>query len=334
MQVEFQRASTASLHFTEERLKDSAGNNATVFSSREFIAAWSSSFSDQLSLAITVGGSGPARKMYAIQTNSRYRSRYLQLGPMGLYASPGWTGSLEGSTLKGILGSLMSLRTRGFVWNVRFDHEPLATGLSLLGLKSERVSTQVLLLNAIYDRVFADYSTTIRNHIRKAYRRGIRVREATSAGDIRAYHAVHLRLAEQKAGYRFSYPIELFFALTGIHGAARLLIAEVDEQVVAGGLFFRDGNSVMYWHGASDRAYSHLYPSCAVLDRAICWACEVGAASFNFGGSAGIDSLERFKSTWGARGELNWIFRWENPLWVGLGRVRESLRISSRLHRS
>ena len=277
---------------------------------------------------------GLREKCMRIQSTDRYRSRHILLGPMGLYASPGWDGQLHRFTLEGILHKIMTFRTRRFVWNVRFDHEPLATGLSLLGLKSERVSTQVLPLKSEYDHVFADYSATIRNHIRKAYRRGIRVREATSAGDIRAYHAVHLRLAEQKAGYRFTYPIELFFALTGIHGAARLLIAEVDEQVVAGGLFFRDGNSVMYWHGASDRAYSHLYPSCAVLDRAICWACEVGAAFFNFGGSAGIDSLERFKSTWGARRELNWTFEWDNPLWARLGRVKESLRIGSRLYRN
>ena len=301
-----------------------ANDSETLFSSKDFVKAWSVAFPEQRLRAIPVLGCGLARKMYAIQINHRYRSRYIQmdlwdfmqvLDGMVNWKDRHWRESLI-RLCRSVQGDLFGMCV--LIMN-------LWRRLVFVRLESGRVATQMLRLNPMYDRVFADYSATIRNHIRKAYRRGIRVREATSAGDIRAYHSVHLRLAGQKWGYRFTYPIELFFALTEIHGAARLLIAEVDEKVVAGGLFFRDGNSVMYWHGASDRAYSHLYPSCAVLDRAISWACEVGATFFNFGGSAGIDSLERFKSTWGARRELNWTFQWENPLWARLGRVKEKL---------
>jgi CelD/BcsL family acetyltransferase involved in cellulose biosynthesis len=303
--------------------------NATFFSTKDFIEAWARSFSSEYRLVtLPVIGSGTPRKMYALQVVDQYRSRYVSLGPVGLYASPGWNGQLERATLEAILRRLMTFRTRGFVWNVRFDHEPLAAGLSSVGLKFERISTHVLPLKQDYEQVFAGYSATMRNHIRKAQRRGVRVRAAETDEDVRAYYEVHMKLVKQrqdKEGYGPVYPIGLFQELIKIREGARLLVAEVGECVVAGGLFFRDGSSVMYWHGASDRDYSHLFPSCAVLDEAICWACADGAEFFNFGGSAGIASLEQFKSFWGARPELNWTFEWNSPIWRRFSRMKSAI---------
>src|SRR5262245_15700344 len=130
------------------------GKHETLFSTSDFIAAWSRSFGEnQPPLAIPVKGSGPPRTMYAFQVLDRYGIRSVLLAPHGLYASPGWEHRLERSTLKGILHALRGFRTRKFTWTVRFDHEPLATGLASLGLKYHRESIhQVLPLDPNYDR--------------------------------------------------------------------------------------------------------------------------------------------------------------------------------------
>jgi lipid II:glycine glycyltransferase (peptidoglycan interpeptide bridge formation enzyme) len=264
--------------------------------------------------------------MYAVETPVAFGLRNIELAPWGFYASPGWAGRLEQSTLKRIMNQLTGLRTRHLFWNVRFDQEPLAAGLAALGLKAERSSTHVLRLHRDHEQVFAGYNATMRNQVRQARRRGVQVRAAHSLEDLRAYYQIHLRLVEQKGGYSFLFPVELLQALLQAPDTARFLVAEYEERIVAGGFFLRDGCSVFYLHGASDREYSHAFPTCAVIDEAIRWACEGGVASFNFGGSGGIASLEKFKSFWGARSELNWHFHWVNPFWQRLWRLWTRVR--------
>ncbi|MCM3902716.1 MAG: GNAT family N-acetyltransferase [Pyrinomonadaceae bacterium] len=176
-----------------------------------------------------------------------------------------------------------------------------------------------------YEEIFSGYSASLRNHVRKARRLGVTVRGTDSLEDFEAYYKVHLQRVEQKGGYSFVFPLEFLSELIKIHRTARFLVAESEGRIVAGGLFLRDGCSVFYLHGALDEQFSHLYPSCAIFDDAIRWASEKGAAFFNFGGSGTITSLEKFKSSWGARPELNWRFEWKNPLWTHLSRLKGAL---------
>jgi hypothetical protein len=308
----------------------------TVFSSREFAEAWSqASAGRERPLAIPVVGSGPPRTMYGVQTCYRLGLRSVSLGPQGFYASPGWEGELDTSTLRAILSGLKGARTVSVVWNVRFDQEPLAAGLASLGLRSRRSSAHVLDLRPGYDKLLAGFSATTRNHIRKAQRRGVRVRAGTGPEDLRAYYEIHRRLVDYKGGYHFLFPLEFLLRLLPMTGIAEFLIAEHEGRMIAGGLFLRDGCSVFYLHSAYERDHSNLFPACAVLDEAIRRACAGGAAFFNFGGSGGIASLERFKSSWGARVEQNWTFRWRNPLWgpiVGLTGALSRLKAAVRSH--
>ena len=299
----------------------------TLFSTADFVEAWSRAFAGRhRPFAVSALTSGMQRAMYGVQTPESYGLRSVSLGPASLYASPGWDDPLELPTLTGILDQIMGIRTTRFTWNVRFDHEPLAAGLKSLGIEFQLSPTHVLYLDRDYERIFAAYHATTRNHIRRAYRQGVTVRVARSPDDINAYYRVHTRLAETKGGYSFIYPIELFTELTKLRTDACLLVAECEGRVIAGGLFFQDGCSVMYWHGASDRNYSRFYPFCAVLDQAIRLACETRAAFFNLGGSAGVATLERFKSSWGARPELNWAFEWTNAFWSRLSGLKASIR--------
>lgn len=276
-------------------------------------------------LAIPVVGCGPPRTMYAASAAAPYHSRYVWLAPFWLHASPGWDGALERGTLQAILAFLTGLRTRGFVWTVRFDHAPLVRGLEALGMNREQTSTHVIDLREGYARATSRYSATTRNQIRKALRRGVSVRTASGESDVPAYHALHTRLVRQKEWKGSRYPLALFVELARLRDSVRILLAEHDGRIVSGGVFIRDGCSVLYWHGASDRDYSHLFASRPLFDHAIQWACETGASFVDLGGSAGIASLEQFKASWGAQRETNHVFAWTNPLWLKLSAVKETL---------
>jgi hypothetical protein len=298
--------------------------NSTLFSSKEYTHALCRALGEDFHpLAIPVRESGRPRTMFATRKLDRLGLWYLCLAAHGFYASPGWEADLKLSTLKGIIRRLSSFRVFGFEWNVRFDHQALAAGLIALGLVPHRNRTQVLYLNPDYDKVFGGYHATMRNHVRRG-RRSCRVRDAQGMQDIQAYFAIHRRLTQLKGDYGFCTP-DLMENLLQLEGVGRLVLAECEGQIAAGGMFLRDGCSVMYFHGAADRAFSKYYPACAVFDEAIRWGCEAGAASFNFGGSAGIPSLERFKSFWGAVPEQTWVFTWTNPCWKFVSRMKSAL---------
>ncbi len=298
----------------------------TFFSSPEFATAWSRSTNNvHRPLAIPVKGSGPPRTMYTIQSYDRYWSRVLPVTRMDFYTSPGWVGELERSTLEGILRNITTLRTRSFVWYVRFDHEPLALGLSSLGLLSERSSARVLYLQDGYERVFSGYSATIRKHVKRAHRKGVTIRQTFDPIDIHTYYHLYTRLVEQK-GWTDVFPVELSLELVKVPRLTRFVVAEFEGKIVGGGLFVRDGCSVSGIHIALDHDYSHHYPVCAVYDDAIRWACDSGAAFYNFGGSGRSASLETFKAYWGTQRVFNWRFDWKSPLWARASSLKTGLR--------
>jgi SAM-dependent methyltransferase len=145
------------------------------------------------------------------------------------------------------------------------------------------------------------------------------------------YQIIYAAIAQDK-GWQFIYPQRLTEELIKIPSASRFIVAEIDGTVIAGGLFLKDGDSVFYFHGAADRAYNHFFPSRAVMDAAIRWACEIGAEFFNFGSCGQNMSLALFKSFWGTHMENNLIFRWSNPIWdrVGKAKARTLGRVKTR----
>ena len=295
----------------------------TFFSTKEFADAWSaSSDSGERTLAVNVLGSGPNRTIHCVERRGWWGLRTISMSPMGLFGSPGWDGDLEESTLSGILRRLLDIRTLSLKWNVRFDHGPLASGLSKFDAEPMRVPTHVLSLSGGYGRVHARFHEMIRRHVRKAGQAGVTTRSSVDPEDVGAYYAIHLRLAEANK-YNSVYSLQRLLSLAKLTQSARFIVAELNGRLLAGGLFFRDGNSVLYWHGASDRAYSNLHPSSAVLDEAIRWSCELGCEFFNMGASGGLASLEAFKDSWGAHREHNWSFQWVRNRRLVLSRLRE-----------
>ena len=237
--------------------------------------------------------------------------RNVYFAPLGLYAAPQQARSLR-DTIAAVLASTRSVTTASLRWNVRYDHSLLADELRRAGLHCTTASTHVLACNDNYDAVFSRYNATRRNEVRRARREGVTVREAHGTDDVRAYYRIHRELSTAK-GRPMDYPYELFCELAALDDSL-LLLAERNSTVLGGGMFFRDGDHLFYWHGASDRSHATLFPTCAILDRAISIAIEQGLASVNFGASPRMSTLEAFKGSWGAVPTRYWKFEWTSPL--------------------
>jgi ubiquinone/menaquinone biosynthesis C-methylase UbiE len=297
--------------------------HATFFSTREWAECWSSVFSGEV-FEISVLGDGPPRTMNFIKTRLSYGLSDLSSGHSWDFClSPGWSDTFNDSTVRFIFNQIPWRRTRSFTWKVRFDHAPLANSLTALDLKHFVIPVHILNLEADYDRVFRRFSPTTRNKIRKAFRRGVVVRNTSEPTDILKYQRIYSSLANTK-GWEFVYPAEITAALLRGSNPARFVVAEFEGMVIGGALFIRDGNSVYYMHGVGNREFNQLSATRAVLAAGIEWACQIGADFINFGnsGSNSDNSLAFFKSRWGTHIEHDWVFTWRNPIWDKAAQVK------------
>jgi lipid II:glycine glycyltransferase (peptidoglycan interpeptide bridge formation enzyme) len=265
-----------------------------------------------------------------VETFGSLGRRSIALAPFGLYAHPSGSGDLDAAVID-IIGQLKTFSTVTFQWSVRFDHAKLAQALVKSGLPFSRPVTHVLFLNGDYEASFAKFNATTRNLVRRAKREEIVVRSTRDADDVTAYYEVHTKLASERGNYGSLYPKAMFDELVKLDRDVVFLVAEVREKIAAGAWLFRDGDTFLYWHAATDRNYSHHSPSYAIVDYAIQMAHEEGRKAFNFGGSIGITSLEDFKSKWGAELQNCWRFSWHNPLWQMVQKVRNVWSLQ-RLH--
>jgi lipid II:glycine glycyltransferase (peptidoglycan interpeptide bridge formation enzyme) len=212
-----------------------------------------------------------------------------------------------------------------FEWNVRFDHFALAEELRTQGIPCLRTLTHVLQTDGDYEETFARFDSTARNLVRRARREGLAVRTSNRAEDVSAYYDIHVKLASTKGNYKFLYPPEFFDELLKLDRDVAFIVAEHENKMIGGAWFFRDGDTLLYWHSAMDLAYSKHSPTYAILDYAIRMAHNERRCFFNFGSSCGMSSLERFKIKWGAEPRYCWHFHWQNPLWETVQKFRSHL---------
>ena len=103
---------------------------------------------------------------------------------------------------------------------------------------------------------------------------------------------------------------------------ARLVIAELDGQIIAGLLFLHFNSSVRLWCEASDPDFLNCRPNNAIIDYIIRWACEHGYRIVDFGASPPESKgLIAFKEEWKAQKARFYTFTklhssWKKKLWV------------------
>jgi serine/alanine adding enzyme len=144
------------------------------------------------------------------------------------------------------------------------------------------------------------FTHACRKNIKRALKEKVRVFEAKSIADVREFHRIYLHTMERtQALSKYHFPLDYFvdFAET-MPDHARLVLAEYDNQIVAGTLYLHDDEDVYSYLGGADHTYQHVRPTNAVIYDTICWAQRQGKKRLILGGGYGpTDTIFRFKAS-------------------------------------
>ena len=138
-----------------------------------------------------------------------------------------------------------------------------------------------------------------RRQFKQSQTAGVKVRRATTTDDIRAFHHLYTETMERRHAldrYYFSEEYFLsFFEQMPQH--AFYMLAEYQDRLVAGGIFFQDQTEI-YWHlSAADMEFSQVRPVNAYLYDTIRWALTQGKKRMLLGGGyQPNDGVFRFKA--------------------------------------
>jgi hypothetical protein len=157
----------------------------------------------------------------------------------------------------------------------------------------------------------------IRSTVNKAERLNIRIREADSECDLRAWYDIYLETMRWHVipprSYRF---FKSAWDILRPHGFLRLLVAEMWESarpcLLAGSIFLTFGHTFVYAYNGCRRAAFSLQPNDVIQWRAIHDACNEGFSFYDLGEAPETHTgLSFFKSKWGA--QEKWLYRYYYP---------------------
>ncbi len=143
----------------------------------------------------------------------------------------------------------------------------------------------VLDLSLGADALFAGFSQTRRNEIRKALKQDlVEVKELDTADELDQMYTIHRDWCGRKGN-----PVDTFEQMrtaVGQRENRRTFIAKANGKVIAGSFYrFCPGGIVEYAGNSSIPEYQKLKPNDLIGWHAIQWACEHGLSHFSMGGS-------------------------------------------------
>jgi hypothetical protein len=155
--------------------------------------------------------------------------------------------------------------------------------------------------------------SAIKRAVTKAHRNGVRVRPASTLGDLRSWYALYLDTMRHHVVP--PRPLRLFVAFWEEMrplGTMRLLIAERGDELLAGCVTLQFGSTVFYgFNGVRRDALEHR-PNDAIHWEAIHTACAEGFKAYDFGEVVERHAgLARFKAKWGT--EPRRLHRYYHP---------------------
>lgn len=150
---------------------------------------------------------------------------------------------------------------------------------------ADATSIVVLDLSAGPDALFARFSQTRRNEIRKALRQKlVEVKQLETEDELTQMHQIHCEWNARKGNAAHS--VERMRTAVAQTGNRRVFIAKVGERVVAGSFYrFCPGGVVEYAANFSLPEYQRLRPNDLIGWHAIEWACREGFRLFSMGGA-------------------------------------------------
>ncbi len=201
------------------------------------------------------------------------------------------------------------------------------------GWVTRQLKTHVMDLSGGFDDVSSQcFTTRRRRHVKKALGSGLELRSGNDPGFVKAFYDLYLKWCEGKAGKK-GIPASLarmtgsrrepFWKFRNAAQAASdklsIHLAFLNDVPVAGAVMLIDGNSAVYWRGASDLDLSPaVRGNDFIQHHLIKSACEAGCTYYHMGESGGVSSLEEFKESFGARAYRYVEFVHQKP-WLKVG---------------
>lgn len=191
--------------------------------------------------------------------------------------------------------------------------------------------THVLDLTLRWDEIWKNkFDSKVRNQCRAAIKKGVETFEATTVEDFEAYYEIYVENCARWGYTSPPYPRALFRELCGLqrqNGAGvQLQLARVESEIIAGVLLFHGRRSVLYWSGGMKREFSSLCPNNALLETVIRQACEHGIELFDFGASGPLDSVRKFKESFGAVAVEFPVWSRQNARYAWAQKARKKLK--------
>ncbi|WP_322480983.1 lipid II:glycine glycyltransferase FemX [Thermogemmatispora sp.] len=177
-----------------------------------------------------------------------------------------------------------------------------------------------------------------RYNLRLAARRGVKVREAQTLEDVRAWYEL-LKITAARDGFgihRYEY-YEHAWLILAPRNQLDLLLAEYEGRLLAGIFVGRMGREALYLYGASSNELRQLMPNYLLQWEAMCRARAAGAIRYDLWGIPETEDeheplagVYRFKRGWGGEvvrfiGGYEYIYR---PLSMTLARRLLSERLA------
>jgi lipid II:glycine glycyltransferase (peptidoglycan interpeptide bridge formation enzyme) len=158
-------------------------------------------------------------------------------------------------------------------------------------------NTVLLDLRLSEDELLAAMKQKTRYNVRLAARRGVTVRAGTAA-ELLTFYQLYAETARRD--HFVIRPPEYYASAWGSFlekGLARLLIGEVEREVVAGVILFVMGSTAWYMYGASSERHRQLMPNQLLQWEAIRWAKAQGCTLYDLWGAP--DRLIESEPMWG-----------------------------------
>jgi len=174
-------------------------------------------------------------------------------------------------------------------------------------------ATQVVDLAGGIEAVRQRYSRGHRSNIRSGQHQGVVVAPAEGPDDWNAYYAIYEDSIDRwGSAARRRYPFALFHALADLpQGPVRLWLAKVGDQVAAGAVVLTHGDTCVYWHGATARAFFEHRPSNVLHDAIMDHAAASGCGTYDMQPSGGLEGVMAFKRGFGAQSVSSPVYTWK-----------------------
>jgi len=188
-----------------------------------------------------------------------------------------------------------------------------------------KMFTQVIRLNESFDRIWANYKSSVRKQVRKAHKRCLQIRVADRLKDYKKYFQLYQEALERWGDkVHCQYPFAIFKNIYLLADPRiKLWLCTHDSEIKGGIITFYCNGHVVTWHSAFDHLCFPHGISNYMFNELILHAAENGYRVFDFNPSAGIEGVVRFKQNFGTERLYFDMFCWPQR---AIGKIKSKVK--------